>query len=383
MDRIVRFFSGGTVNESGEFTSMRKDVAIFGSPPSYEDLIARVNQMFKVGHEQEKLTLRARFDAGDKRAHYVLMPIRKEDDWLIYKELVQGSQVRCCEVFVDVCGRGVDIDNLDEYGDDNPIEHLTQEEIHGCNEDEDGEDDDLSDDGVEVEDEEASGDEGDFDTCRVANNFDDDTFENEEVDDDDMSESSDEDPFDDCVGGCEQENDVREVPLVQPTPVVQQARFVEPISVRQPPPVVQEPVEQTVREPVTNVEPTPGARTEEVVEERVEVEETGRQDMSTLSGFRLTPLTPAELRQLEAVHVHVPAVPIFHSIPSKAYCDSGLRLGYIEPDSSEELIAKGMIFESIEELKFFLRDYSVRHHRPYDVVHSSVKLRIFPRCPSS
>ncbi|CAL5066605.1 unnamed protein product [Urochloa decumbens] len=323
MDRIVRFFSGGTVNESGEFTSMREDVAIFGSPPSYEDLIARVNQMFKVGHEQEELTLRARFDAGDKRAHYVLMPIRKEDDWLIYKELVQGSQVRCCEVFVDVCGRGVDIDNLDEYGDDNPIEHLTQEEIHGCNEDEDGEDDDLGDDGVEVEDEEGSGDEGDFDTCRVANNFDDDTFENEEVDDDDMSESSDEDPFDDC------------------------------------------------------------ARTEEVVEERVEVEETGRQDMSTLSGFRLTPLTPAELRQLEAVHVHVPAVPIFHSIPSKAYCDSGLRLGYIEPDSSEELIAKGMIFESIEELKFFLRDYSVRHHRPYDVVHSSVKLRIFPRCPSS
>ncbi|CAL5089712.1 unnamed protein product [Urochloa decumbens] len=330
MDRIVRFFSGGTVSESGEFTSMREDVAIFGSPPSYEDLIARVNQMFKVGHEQEELTLHARFDAGDKRAHYVLMPITKEDDWLIYKELVQGSQVRCCEVFVDVCGRGVDIDSPDEYGDDNPIEHLTQEEIHGCNEDKDGEDDDLSDDGVEVEDEEASGDEGDFDTCRVANNFADDTFENEEVDDDDMSESSDEDPCDDYVGGCE---------------------------------------------PVPDVEPTPVARTESVVEERVEVEETGRQDMTTLSGFRLAPLTPAELRQLQAVHVQVPEVPTFHSIPSKAYCDSGLRLGYIETDSTEGLIAKGMIFESIEELKFFLRDYSVRHHRPYDVVHSSVNLR--------
>ena len=39
-----------------------------------------------------------------------------------------------------------------------------------------------------------------------------------------------------------------------------------------------------------------------------------------------------------------------------------------------------MIFDSLEDLKFFLRDYSVRHHRPYDVVHSSAKLRYTVRC---
>ncbi|CAL4900280.1 unnamed protein product [Urochloa decumbens] len=258
----------------------------------------------------------------------------------------RGSQVRCGEIFVDVCGRGVDIATLGEDGDDDPIEHVTQEDIPACNDDDDEEDDELSDDDVEVEDEQASGDEGDLDTCRVVNNFADDTFENEEVDDDDdMSESSEEDPCDNDVGGCEQENDVRDVPLPQPTHVVEEPRFVEPISERQPPPVVQERVEEIVREPVPNVQPTPVARTEAVIEERVE--EMVREHMSTLSGFRLAPLTPAELRQLEAVHVQVPEVPIFHSIPSKAYYDSGLRLGSIELDSTEELIANGMIFHSI------------------------------------
>ncbi|CAL5035610.1 unnamed protein product [Urochloa decumbens] len=257
--------------------------------------------MFKVGHEQEEITLCARFDVDDKRAHYVLMPITKEDDWLFYKELVKGSQVRCDEVFVDVCGRGVDIASLGEDGDDDPIEHVTQEDIHACNEDDDGEDDELSDDDAKVEDEEASGDEGDFDICRVANNFDDDTFENEEVDDDDMLESSDEDPYDDGGVGCEQENVVRQVPLAQPTPMIEEVRFVEPISFRQPTPVVEERVEET----------------------------------------------------LEAAHIQVPEVPIFYSIPSKAYCDSGLRLGSIEPDSGEELIAKGMILTALKSSNSF------------------------------
>ncbi|CAL5005695.1 unnamed protein product [Urochloa decumbens] len=241
------------------------------------------------------------------------MPITKEDDWLFYKELVKGSQVRCGEVFVDVSRRGVDIASLGVDGDDDPIEHVTQEDIPTCNEDDDEEDDELSDDDVEVKDEEASGDEGDLDTCRVVNNFAGDTFENEEQDDDDMSESSDEEL-------CE--NDV-------------------------------ERVEETVREPLSNVEPNPAVGTEAVVEEMVE--ETPREDMSTLSGFRLQPLTPGELRQLEAVHVQVPEVPIFHSIPSKAYCDSGLCLGSIEADSTEEFITKGMIFDSMDELKFLVK----------------------------
>jgi hypothetical protein len=96
--------------------------------------------------------------------------------------------------------------------------------------------------------------------------------------------------------------------------------------------------------------------------------------MITLSGVCLSPLSSKELLQLRDVHVSVPSIPLFHAPPKKAYCDSGFRLNTLEPDSGQELIEKGMTFDSMEDLKFFLRDYSVCHHRPYDVVHSSANL---------
>ncbi|CAL4907426.1 unnamed protein product [Urochloa decumbens] len=291
--------------------------------------------MFNTGHADEELTLHARFDAGDKRYHYVLIEIKNADDWLFYKELLKESQVRCAEIFVDVCGQDVS---------DDPVEHFTQEDLPPCNDNDNEVDDEFSDDDEKYADEEASGDEGDFDTCAVNNHFDGSTFENEEHDDDDMSEGSDGDSSDDDVVGFEQENiPRRQVPLAEPSPIL-----VQPISFRQPPAhVVHESVEETVMEPM------PTSEAAHVVNERVEetvrqpmasnqatssqrtavdnasVQEPLRAHMSTISGFRLSPLTPLELRQLQAVHVEVPQVPLFHSIPRKAYCDSGLRLGSI------------------------------------------------------
>jgi hypothetical protein len=105
------------------------------------------------------------------------------------------------------------------------------------------------------------------------------------------------------------------------------------------------------------------------------VDEASRGSVYTLSGFRVLEFTQTELRQLEAVHVDVPEVSVLHSVPRKAYCDSGLRLSEVDPDSGQLFIKKGMQFDNLEELKFFLRDYSVWHHRPYDVIHSSAKTR--------
>ena len=82
-------------------------------------------------------------------------------------------------------------------------------------------------------------------------------------------------------------------------------------------------------------------------------EETVREHRSTLFGRRIPQLTTVELRQLKAVHVYVPEVPIFYSIPREGFCDSGLRHACLEPDSGEQLIEKGMIFDSLEDLKFF------------------------------
>jgi hypothetical protein len=67
-----------------------------------------------------------------------------------------------------------------------------------------------------------------------------------------------------------------------------------------------------------------------------------------------------ELRQLKAVHVEVPSVPNFLDISKvdKAICDTGLSLlGDELPDSEEVHIKKGMVFDTLEHLKFFLMDY--------------------------
>ena len=85
MDRLVCLFSGGTVNENGEFARMRQQVVRFDMAPSFDDIIGRVNSLFKVENVRMELRLRGRFDAGKGRCHYVLMPIGCENDWLFYK----------------------------------------------------------------------------------------------------------------------------------------------------------------------------------------------------------------------------------------------------------------------------------------------------------
>jgi len=44
-------------------------------------------------------------------------------------------------------------------------------------------------------------------------------------------------------------------------------------------------------------------------------------------------------------------------------------------DSDSPEIRKGMKFNSLPELQFFLDDYAVRHHRPFNVVHSDKRVQ--------
>jgi hypothetical protein len=41
------------------------------------------------------LKIHERFDSGDKRSHYVMMPITCGDDWLFYKKCVNESRSLC------------------------------------------------------------------------------------------------------------------------------------------------------------------------------------------------------------------------------------------------------------------------------------------------
>uniref|UniRef100_K4AIL3 SWIM-type domain-containing protein n=1 Tax=Setaria italica TaxID=4555 RepID=K4AIL3_SETIT len=73
-----------------------------------------------------------------------------------------------------------------------------------------------------------------------------------------------------------------------------------------------------------------------------------------------------ELRLLKECHVELPSVPNDKDISMvhKAICESTM----------------GMKFNRLEELKFFLADYTVRLHRPFSVVHCDKKLRYDVMC---
>ena len=43
-------------------------------------------------------------------------------------------------------------------------------------------------------------------------------------------------------------------------------------------------------------------------------------------------------------------------------------------------LERGMIFNTMSEMKLFLYDYVVYHHRPYSITHSDQKLRYHVIC---
>jgi hypothetical protein len=59
----------------------------------------------------------------------------------------------------------------------------------------------------------------------------------------------------------------------------------------------------------------------------------------------------------------------------RAICDSTMLFteGIIFTGKPE--IHEKMLFDSLDELKFFLADYAVKHYRPFTVVHSDRNLR--------
>ena len=136
---------------------MREQIARFDIPPSFDDLCVRVSSIFKVGEQHSELCLCGRFNASDKRAHYAVMPIESDNDWIFYKELV-------VEVHDSVTAK------------DNKVE---------VNEEEEEYDVDIS-NGPNSEDE--GNEVNKYGNCVVINDFDEATFEEEEQDDDAISE---------------------------------------------------------------------------------------------------------------------------------------------------------------------------------------------------
>ncbi|OEL21071.1 hypothetical protein BAE44_0017906 [Dichanthelium oligosanthes] len=96
MDRLVRMFHGGIVNENQEFKNMDDEVELFDTPPHFKDLVDRM--MSKFGCGVDEVALRGYFDCGKARSHYVLMNLKTEVHWNQYKKVVEGSNVLCWKV---------------------------------------------------------------------------------------------------------------------------------------------------------------------------------------------------------------------------------------------------------------------------------------------
>jgi hypothetical protein len=64
-----------------------------------------------------------------------------------------------------------------------------------------------------------------------------------------------------------------------------------------------------------------------------------------------------------------------------AVCDTGLQMCRQSLYNHEdEILSKGMIFNTMSEMKLFLQNYVVYHHRPYNVTHSNRELRYLVIC---
>ncbi|WVZ83697.1 hypothetical protein U9M48_030818 [Paspalum notatum var. saurae] len=336
MDRVVRVFHGGIIRENGEFEDMREKVEIFDSPPTYFELVARTKRLLGGVGGQTEVMLRGRFDTGKARAHYVVMNISSDFDWLAYKEIVKSSNVTCCEVvaelqtmsdFVRVKKEAVEaMLNLGEGGheakgqmvrDGNSSPNIGTRMDSGSYEDSRDvgsrrtldmcDNINLADEGEEsVEDEEDEGDQED---------------EEEELEDEEDEEGDEEE---------EEEADDEEV--------------------------------------------EGGSADHRMVKFMHAPDRTWADFLSSL---------PEEERaMLEVQNVPLPEVH-FHEDVTRAdlaICDTGLRTIIDTGLSTKAIIEEGLRFETLEKLQDFLRDYSVRHHRPFKVKHLDDRLRYTVVC---
>ena len=97
------------------------------------------------------------------------------------------------------------------------------------------------------------------------------------------------------------------------------------------------------------------------------------------------PLTETELQQLRSVNMQFRGVPSYRdvSMVEQAVCDTGLNLcKQTLRNHTDWILQKGMIFNTMTELKLFLENYAVHHHRPYTVSHSDISLRYHVKCLS-
>ena len=95
------------------------------------------------------------------------------------------------------------------------------------------------------------------------------------------------------------------------------------------------------------------------------------------------PYIAIELMQLRSMNVPFSGVPNYRdiSMTDMVVCDIDLQMCRKSLyDHENEILSKGMVFNTMSEMKLFLQDYAVYHHRLYTVTHSDQVLRYHVIC---
>jgi hypothetical protein len=78
------------------FEDIDDEVEWFDEPPSFNDLCGCLD-----GNFGGDFTLKGRFDSGETRAHYVVVPLRNPTDWSRYNGVLQKSNMTIPKVVVE------------------------------------------------------------------------------------------------------------------------------------------------------------------------------------------------------------------------------------------------------------------------------------------
>jgi hypothetical protein len=113
MDRVILLYFGGSVSEQFELVGMGRHVLTFAKPPSFNELVTRVGAVMNVGCE---LKLHGRYDMGDNRPIYVMLPLGSEDEWQLYKSCVSQSGLKGAKVVAKIAQLSVNEINVHETG---------------------------------------------------------------------------------------------------------------------------------------------------------------------------------------------------------------------------------------------------------------------------
>jgi hypothetical protein len=336
MDLFVRVFYGGIVSRENCFSEdMEEELEMFDEAPSFTDLLVRLRLKFA-----GDFTLRGRFDVGKTRPRYVIMPLEDSSHWSRYMRALKDSNSPMPEVLVE---NGYRIDEDDE--EDN--------EVYGGEEDEAEQDvqetqRSMDLDGIVTQEDAEMGNEDDrmMSPGHINDDFDVNDFAREEEEEaeemriDDLIDDDDDDEE-------EEEEEAREAPA--------------------PPQYMPVPMEQLHAMPVQGSLATDNAEYDAPFD-----------SWATFSDARPyvppPPYTARELTQLTAANVGYSGVPNYRdvSMTDMAVCDTGLQMCRESMYNHEnEIISKGMLFDTLPELKLFLENYAVHHHRPYTVTHSN------------